>query len=83
MDAMICSFECTFCRACVERVLDNVCPNCGGGFTPRPVRPSTNWKDGNDLATHPPSTARLHRPVDVAAHRRFARPIAGIEPHMR
>ena len=30
-DAMICSFECTFCRNCVERVLENVCPNCGAG----------------------------------------------------
>lgn len=36
--AMICSFECTFCRTCVEK-LENVCPNCGGGFTPRPIRP--------------------------------------------
>ena len=39
-DAMICSFECTFCAGCVEGVLQNVCPNCGGGFTPRPVRPA-------------------------------------------
>ncbi|HTP81537.1 MAG TPA: DUF1272 domain-containing protein, partial [Alphaproteobacteria bacterium] len=30
-DALICSFECTFCKACVDNVLDNVCPNCGGG----------------------------------------------------
>ncbi|MEL6789616.1 MAG: DUF1272 domain-containing protein [Pseudomonadota bacterium] len=37
--AMICSFECTFCRPCVEGVLGTVCPNCGGGFVPRPVRP--------------------------------------------
>ena len=38
--AMICSFECTFCASCAEDVLGNVCPNCGGGFVPRPVRPS-------------------------------------------
>ncbi|TDO98656.1 DUF1272 domain-containing protein [Marinomonas balearica] len=31
-DAMICSYECTYCRSCVESVLENVCPNCGGGF---------------------------------------------------
>jgi uncharacterized protein len=36
--AMICSFECTFCRACVEGRLGGKCPNCGGGFTARPVR---------------------------------------------
>ena len=39
LDARICSFECTFCAKCVEEVLGNVCPNCGGGFAVRPVRP--------------------------------------------
>lgn len=39
-EAMICTFECTFCKECVENVLSNVCPNCGGGFEKRPVRPS-------------------------------------------
>ena len=29
--AMICSFECTFCKHCVDEILANVCPNCGGG----------------------------------------------------
>lgn len=38
-EAMICSFECTFCKDCVENILHNVCPNCGGGFVQRPVRP--------------------------------------------
>lgn len=38
-EAMICTFECTFCRNCVESILENVCPNCGGGFEKRPVRP--------------------------------------------
>lgn len=38
-EAMICSFECTFCKDCVTQVLYNVCPNCGGGFEPRPTRP--------------------------------------------
>ena len=37
--AMICSFECTFCSNCVEEVLNNICPNCGGGFEKRPIRP--------------------------------------------
>jgi uncharacterized protein len=39
-DAVICSFECTFCRACAEGVLAGRCPNCGGAFTPRPIRPA-------------------------------------------
>lgn len=38
-EAMICSFECTFCADCVTNVLFNVCPNCGGGFEKRPSRP--------------------------------------------
>lgn len=42
LEARICSYECTFCANCVEAVLDNVCPNCGGDFVPRPVRPSQN-----------------------------------------
>ena len=32
LEARICSYECTFCVTCVEQVLGNVCPNCGGGF---------------------------------------------------
>ena len=38
--AMICTFECTFCAACVTNVYKNVCPNCGGNFEKRPIRPA-------------------------------------------
>ena len=44
VEARICSFECRFCAACVEQILANVCPNCGGGFVPRPVRPAKNGR---------------------------------------
>jgi len=81
--AMICSFECTFCAECVDVVLGNVCPNCGGGFSPRPVRPQTDWKDGNNCTTYPPATARRHRPVDPAAHRGFAERIGALPPERR
>lgn len=37
-EAMICSFECTFCTECVEGPLNHVCPNCGGDFQKRPKR---------------------------------------------
>jgi len=37
-EVMICSYECTFCAECVSAILHNVCPNCGGGFQPRPIR---------------------------------------------
>src|SRR5262249_8976310 len=55
-EARICSYECTFCAGCVDTVLFNVCPNCGGGFVPRPVRPSTERRKGVSLAQHPAST---------------------------
>jgi hypothetical protein len=38
-EAMICSFECTFCKDCVQEVLNHICPNCGGDFEKRPIRP--------------------------------------------
>jgi len=52
-EAMICSFECTFCRPCVEQVLHGKCPNCGGSFVPRPIRPVSS------LGSFPPSTRRV------------------------
>jgi uncharacterized protein len=82
-EAHICSYECTFCTACVETVLENVCPNCGGGFVPRPIRPATNWKGDNFLGKNPASTNPKHRPVDVTAHTRFAAKIKGVPPRER
>jgi len=55
-EAMICSFECTFCTDCVNGVLNSICPNCGGEFVPRPVRPATK------LVKHPASTVRVLKP---------------------
>jgi len=83
LDARICSYECTFCAECVEVVLSNVCPNCGGGFVPRPVRPVKNWNDDNYLGKDPASTIVRHRPVDQQAHARFAAEIALIPPEKR
>jgi hypothetical protein len=55
-EAMICSFECTFCRHCAEGVLAGRCPNCGGAFSARPIRPA------HLLANFPPQTERVLRP---------------------
>jgi hypothetical protein len=82
-EAMICSFECTFCRACVENLLENVCPNCGGGFCPRPIRPKTEWKDGNCIATYPATAAAKHRPLELIRHKDFASKIKVLSPHER
>ena len=59
-DARICSYECTFCAVCVNDVLFNVCPNCGGGFTARPIRPVNEWRAGVSVAKRPPSTRRVY-----------------------
>ena len=77
-EAMICSFECTFCRTCAEGVLMSVCPNCGGNFSARPNRPRNNLKGENFLGTYPASTSVKHRPVDLATHRGFAAETARI-----
>ena len=82
-DARICSYECTFCADCVERVLVDVCPNCGGGFAPRPIRPAADRKGGNFLGKDPPSANVRHRPVDPAAHARFASALKSIPPALR
>jgi len=54
--AWICSFECTFCTACVETKLHGRCPNCGGSFAKRPPRAAAL------LAKYPASSERIHKP---------------------
>jgi hypothetical protein len=81
--ARICSFECTFCATCAEELLQNVCPNCGGGFVPRPIRPKTNWKGDNYLSKYPAGTQPKHRPVDPEKHRQFAESIKSVPPERR
>ena len=83
LEARICSFECTFCAKCVNEVLANVCPNCGGGFVPRPIRPSRNWNGENFLGKYPASTAVKHRPVDAAAHAALLASIKTLPPEKR
>ena len=61
-NAMICSFECTFCKTCVEIILKDVCPNCKGDFVQRPIRPK------HLLDRYPTSIIVIHKPVDVEAH---------------
>ena len=61
-EAVICTFECTYCKACAETVFKSVCPNCGGNFSPRPIRPE------NLLKKYPVSTTIVHKPKDLEAH---------------
>src|SRR3954451_833907 len=82
-DARICSYECTFCADCAVRVLRNVCPNCGGGFVPRPVRPATARRPGVSLADQPASTERKHLKWDRTTLAAFIDTVASIPPDQR
>jgi len=82
-EARICSYECTFCATCVETVLRNVCPNCGGGFTPRPIRPRTEWRPGLSVAKRPPSDKRVHLSYSLQDIQAHSERIAAIAPEQR
>ncbi len=53
VEARICTFECTFCAECAETRLGDACPNCGGNFVARPIRPAAM------LLKYPGSTERV------------------------
>ena len=82
-EARICSYECTFCADCVENVLQNVCPNCGGGFAPRPIRPQKAWRPGVSLEHHPASSARVRMEYSRDEAAAFARQARGVAPENR
>lgn len=54
-EAMICTFECTFCATCADTVFSGACPNCRGNFAPRPIRPPAM------LRKYPAATERYLR----------------------
>lgn len=84
-DAMICSYECTYCRDCALDVLKNVCPTCGGGFTARPIRPKKAWREGKKLGLefHPASHERVHSPYSKEDVQSFISKIKDIDPKQR
>jgi len=90
LDARICTYECTFCADCVEHKLYcvehklyNVCPNCGGGFVPRPIRPATEWRPGLSVAKRPPSTKRVHLSYSLDDIAKYSARIRDIPPEKR
>ena len=82
-EAMMCSFECTFCADCVRDELQNVCPNCGGGFCPRPIRPKTEWRKGVSLAHKPASTERVHMKRSHQEQQELTLKVRDIPPDQR
>lgn len=82
-EACICSYECTFCANCVKIVLKNVCPNCGGGFAARPIRPKTERKPGVSLLHDPASTIRIHIKYSSDEISEFSSMVKEIKPEER
>jgi len=76
-EAMICTYECTFCRDCVETVLMNVCPNCTGGFVPRPIRPK------GQLGRNPASEKIIFKPVDMERQQKLILKYKEVSPAER
>jgi len=75
--AMICTFDCTFCKECVEQVLFNVCPNCGGGFEKRPIRPKQYMKK------YPPSNKKIFNPINTERFQEMLEKFKGVAPSER
>lgn len=76
-EAMICTFECTYCKICAEEIFENVCPNCGGGFVQRPIRPRKY------LDKYPPSTNRIFKPKNLEEHQFLKNKYKKIPPSQR
>jgi hypothetical protein len=76
-EAMICTFDCTFCQDCVNHILKNVCPNCGGGFEKRPTRPKELLKK------NPPSEKKILNPIDSEKFKKMLSKYRDIEPSKR
>jgi len=80
---MICTYECTFCKECVDKTLENICPNCGGGFCSRPNRPANHLKNDNYFETNPASIKITHKSANIEKYQNFIPSINGMAPHKR
>lgn len=81
-EAMICTFECTFCVECVTKVLHNVCPNCGGGFEKRPTRP-TKCVTEYCIDNYPVRVEKKYRPVIAEKFEKVLNAFKNIDPRRR
>ncbi|BDC99667.1 DUF1272 domain-containing protein [Persicobacter psychrovividus] len=73
-EAMICTFDCTFCADCVTGILEDVCPNCGGNFERRPIRPKSLLKK------YPISKKAVLNPIKKATFEEKKRQLKPIAP---
>lgn len=77
LDAMICTFECTYCKNCVDTILFNVCPKCKGGFEKRPIRTKAA------LQKYPATTERIFAPLDPVQFKPILEKFKDVKPEDR
>lgn len=82
-EAMICTYECTFCSDCVTTALNGVCPNCGGNFVARPIRPKTDHRKGVSLQHQPASDKRVNTKYSHDEVKAFAASLVDVPPRER
>ena len=84
-EARICTYECTYCASCVDTVLSDVCPTCGGNFVPRPIRPKQAWREDLSLGLgfHPAGTARRRSAWTAEQIADMARRLRSVAPGQR
>jgi hypothetical protein len=76
-EAMICTFECTYCKTCALEVFENVCPNCTGNFVERPIRPSKY------MEKYPASAEKIYKPKDLEISKVNTEKYKNIKPEER
>ena len=77
IEAMICSFECTYCKECALEIFENVCPSCSGNFVFRPIRPQKFIKK------YPASIKRVFDKKDLEKARLNSGMYKNINPEKR
>jgi len=76
-EAMICSFECTYCAKCALEIFENVCPSCSGNFVQRPIRPQ------KEVLNYPASNTRVFKPKDLEQAKANSKAFKHIPPEKR
>lgn len=76
-EAMICSFECTYCKTCALEIFENVCPSCSGNFVERPIRPLKM------IEKYPASSNRIFKPKELTKTKINSEKFKDVKPERR
>lgn len=76
-EAMICSYECTYCQDCAITIFENVCPSCSGNFVHRPIRPS------KEIENNPASLVLVFKPKNLVRAKIKSNLFKNIPPERR